>query len=772
MSRNARARRAQQRKSEQAIGLMTGLREGAPGEGAIHGESALCCLSERNLTSRSFTLRAQTVNEQERSVEAVIATEEITQVMDYRTWEMIDETLVMDGANLPGQVPMLESHARWSLDSVMGSIRNLRIENSHVVGRLYFAKDEASERAWAKVRDGHITDVSAGYSVDGYVDIQPGQTQNINGRLYTARDRRLRITTRWTLKEGSLVAIGADPSSKIREGAQKQPTGRSPGRSGPTSPREFSMNKHLRKFLESKGLKAGATDQEARDFMRSLAGEDAIRAEALAGIQDEPASPAPASEPAGQRVDTPAPGADPQAIAIQAVRAERERVEQIRALAGDEVPQEQVQQAIREGWSVERASRTFLEAIRAGRAPAIHTMSSSERATPEVLGAALAIRAGTNMLPSRLTGEARAQRERILNQAERFADLSLLDMIRMAGAGSGVRVPIGRNETLEFLRHDVQRAGAMTAQLSNVFTTSVNARLMQAWEEYPDSTTGWVSEVDVADFKTNDRIGLDKVPGLSRLPRGGTAKEATFGDVSESYKVFRFAKKATIDEQDIIDDNMSVFQTIPSDLGEAARRLRPDIVYALLLANANLSDGGALFNATATTTAGGHANLSTGGGSALSATSLQAGIVAMAKQKYNNVNLNLMAAFLIVPQDLRFTAEILLASAERVISADSGGTYNPLKSMNIQLRSDNRIGVAGVTDPISGTARTGTATNWFITTRPGRTIEVGYISGTGRRPQVRPYTLAQGQWGMGWDINMDIGAKALDYRGLYKADGA
>ena len=49
-----------------------------------------------------------------------------------------------------------------------------------------------------------------------------------------------------------------------------------------------------------------------------------------------------------------------------------------------------------------------------------------------------------------------------------------------------------------------------------------------------------------------------------------------------------------------------------------------------------------------------------------------------------------------------------------------------------------------------------------------KTIEVAYRRGTGRAPQVRSFTLDKGKWGMGWDINMDIGAKAMDWHGMRK----
>jgi len=77
-----------------------------------------------------------------------------------------------------------------------------------------------------------------------------------------------------------------------------------------------------------------------------------------------------------------------------------------------------------------------------------------------------------------------------------------------------------------------------------------------------------------------------------------------------------------------------------------------------------------------------------------------------------------------------------------------------------------------VTDPRSGSARTGLDTNWFLTSGADRGLRVAYRRGTGRQPALRSFTLDRGQWGLGWDINMDIGAAFLDFRTWYKSTGA
>jgi hypothetical protein len=48
------------------------------------------------------------------------------------------------------------------------------------------------------------------------------------------------------------------------------------------------------------------------------------------------------------------------------------------------------------------------------------------------------------------------------------------------------------------------------------------------------------------------------------------------------------------------------------------------------------------------------------------------------------------------------------------------------------------------------------------------TIEVAYVRATGRTPRVTPFTLTEGRFGMGWTVVLDVGAKAMDWKGLRK----
>jgi len=733
----------------------------------------------REITTRAFTLRAESADEENRSVEAVIATDDPVTVYDWRAGGLVDEVLRMDGVELPDRVPMLANHSRWSLDDVFGSARDIEAGEHEITGRLYFAEGDAdAERAWQKVRGGHIRDVSAGYRAVKYTDIQPGQSAAVAGKTYTARGRTLRVTTRWQLREVSLVPIGADPRSKIRADHFDE---------------DFQMNKRLRKYLESIGLRAEATEEEAQSFLEGLEGERAERAEALRTQEpeggenrsDPPADP-PADPPDdhGRGDSDGDPPADPEAIARRAIADERRRVRALEELAGEDVSRDTLQRAIHEGMTVERASQLFLEDIRRREpsGPAIHSRSRDRDTNARSLAAGFMATSGIDPTQHSMhNGRATpAQRDRITEQdadrGDEFRGMSTYDLVREC-----LLIDTGRSVRTVEQAIDALRASPSGATLSYVFSTNVYARLLEGWNAIGDTTAGWCDEEDVPNFLQQEDISLSASARLERLPRGGTANHATASDSHETYSIARYAKQFVVDEQDIIDDRLGAILRMPMEMGEAARQLRPDMVYSVMLQNPTMvSDSGAVFNSTAVTTSGGHANLGTG---ALSATTLKAGISAMVKQRLNRTTkdpgkqLNIRPRFLIVPAALEWTARELTASEFLMkLFADSSDPH--YSQLNLIARDglipviDDRVGAIGVLDPRTGSSRTGTDTNWFLTQGGRRGLRVAYRRGTNRQPAMRSFALTEGQWGLGWDINMDLGVAFTEWKTWYKSTGA
>lgn len=170
-------------------------------------------LVKLGMSVRNFGVAPNSFDEKTRSVEGVLSTENPVSTWDWKRYEMVDEVLLSDSFSYPSQIPLLDSHNRFSVKDQLGSVRDMRTENNQLVGRFYFATTSDAEDAMKKVREGHLTDLSIGY-IPNHKYIAEGETyQHSDGRKFTGP---LNLSTITEVKECSLTPIGADSFSKLR----------------------------------------------------------------------------------------------------------------------------------------------------------------------------------------------------------------------------------------------------------------------------------------------------------------------------------------------------------------------------------------------------------------------------------------------------------------------------------------------------------------------------------------------------------------------------
>lgn len=613
---------------------------------------------------------------------------------------------------------------------------------------------------------GHQFEASIGAKIDdalAYV-VPAGETKVVNGREQAGP---FIYAPKAVIRETSVLPMGADPKTQVNLAATA--AGLLKG-----------VTMTFDEWLTSLGLDAASLTDGAKTALQAQfdAQHSATNAAAAAN-PDELAQAGEEPKPAPNPTDTQAAAAlnlqaagtvDVAAQLRQDAAAELRRQAEIRTrCAGDD---RIMQAAIAGNWTPEQAELHMLRAQARTQAPAGHVRSHDSTCNLQALQGAMILRAGGRLdhpsyqtpraLAMNVPGWLRAglntdQRQRAMESAWRFRDMSMIDLAREACRIDGRDVPHSRQEMLQ--------AAFSGSSLTSIFTTNVNTQILSTYEEAGDTTQEWTKETEVADFKTNERPRMAKGPDLVKLPSGGTADHMTRADVGESYKIARYAKQFTVDEQDMINDAFNALADTPREMGLAAARLRPRLIYAILLANPNLAaTSRALFNAT-------DGNLDTT--AALAIATLKAAVQAMFLFQENGVNLGLHATHLLVPATLEFTAYELLESAAVVIAGTAGSVTERAANNALTKKSIKVVPSAdlenGVVDPDSGTTYSGSASTWYLACAMAHTIEVAYLRGTGRSPQVRSFKLDKGQWGVGWDVNMDIGAKALDWRGLHKA---
>lgn len=685
------------------------------------------------------------------------------------------------------QVPVLYDHCKWDPSYIVGQGQSVAIEAGVLVveGKFVVVDDLPAERNYARqvlarADAGYQWQASVGADPKSLDKIEAGASVNVNGRdypgpCYVARGIQLR--------EVSFVILGGDRKTSAVVARNRI--------------KGTAMS--FEEWLLSMGFEDAASlsevqranlklvyDEQHPEGGDSDAGDTAAETPTNAaenGTATEEEETPPANAAARRPKVTARDRADRIAARRRQEAAEQQRTDDIRRICAEAGnPTMTVDRragvsiaahAIQEGWSVAETRREVeLQQLRAarGQGPAVIVAGKDRDCTLQALQGAMILRARGRLdhpaygsvqalgrLPAWLrAGINDADRNRYMEAAHRYADISLVDLCRESLRLDGRDVTGGRSEVIQ--------AAFSGSSLTNVFTTNVNAVLLASYMEIEDTTKEWTTEVDVADFKTQERPRVEVPGGLKKLPRGGTADHAKYADLVESYKIARYALQFQIDEQDIIDDSLGALGNVPMDFGRAAARLRPDLVYGILLANDTLNATSRnLFNAT-------DGNLDTT--AALASGTLKAAISAMMVFQENGVNLGLRPTHLLVPPTLDFTARELLQSTAIVIAGTAGsvterGSANTLQGL-LKPVAEPRL-ENGLTDPSSDTTHSGSSSTWYLAAQQAHTIEVAYLRGSGRAPRVRSFVLDKGQFGIGYDVSMDLGAKALDWKGLHKA---
>jgi hypothetical protein len=154
-------------------------------------------------TRRAPAVAATSWNAESRTFEAVLSTGAAVERQDARG--VFDEVLDLAGASLPERIPLLDSHARDSVDRVIGHVSGLRVVSGDLVGTVTLSRHSPQAiRLAQEISDGARFGLSVGYRVRTWRD-------------GTADGRRTRTATQWDVLEASLVAVGADNRAGMRE---------------------------------------------------------------------------------------------------------------------------------------------------------------------------------------------------------------------------------------------------------------------------------------------------------------------------------------------------------------------------------------------------------------------------------------------------------------------------------------------------------------------------------------------------------------------------
>lgn len=727
---------------------------------------------DRTFGAIALSVRTNSLNIDDRSIEADVSTENPVLMPDYERGEMVPEILLTSGVILPDsrQVPFLDSHNRASVANQLGSARDISIgDDNKLKARLQFSS--AADSEFTKVREGHVTDVSAGYQVLRKTHIKRGETKEIEGREYTGP---VNVVTQWRLMEVSLTPIGADSLAKLR--------GLDPESFIPCT-KGFEMLKELRDWCVARGMSVSLTDEEAQKWMSQHLAEKAETDIEDPDMKDEEDMP--------PEEQTKSAKAQIDARSIAKIIAEETR----KAIAEEHKRQEQFRKEVTElceladlpseaeacrGLADIAAVRKHLADAKANSTRSIgynvsikQTGSGFENLIRD-MGSALTLRAVQAATPNQTTIEKVYPAAQRAKGADNFKYASLYNMAEEYVRALGV-------DTRQLSREDVAIAAMFGPEKLGIRTSlaathvtgnfpaltldAVNKSMMVGYTETPSTWRGPMRQAaSVPDFKSIHRVVMGAVPNLPVWNDNSNPEKASFADAKETYAVESRSLEINFSYRLLVNDDMDAISRTPAMMGAAAARTVNAVAWSQVTSNPTLRDSVALF--AAATGNRKRTNLTTGAGTP-SVSTLQTLSNLMRQMRGENqvVNgteiesadiLNLTPRYIIGPSALETTIKQLVLSA-----------YDP--AANTFQVYNTATQLTPIIEPLLDANST---TAWYLFADPSQidTVEVSFLQGQ-ENPVVREFT-DERNLSRNYIVMQTFAAKAMNHRGVQKHAGA
>ena len=635
------------------------------------------------------------------------------------------------GMDIPETVPLLTNHENKT-DSRVGIISASIKDNVLEISGEIVSDSKDAQDIVAQGKAGADWQLSIGADVKECELVKSNRTvngQEIEGPFYHV--------TKSTLREVSVVAVGADAHTSMKVTAQ------------------FNLSKNNiegESMTEENKNNVSAADETVnteQEKKQKTAAPTAKENEA----EKKPEQAKAEATPAAITASATDVSATAKEAAVAAVKAERERVSAIQGICNGEFPEIE-KQAIASGWTPEVVTKKVLETIRAERPAA--SVNISVKAKPEggemrkTLEAAMSLRCGVDADTLEKSYGAQTV-EAGMKEMDMPLKQLLVECMKLDG------IPYNRgfdNETI--------RAAFSSVSLPGILSNVANKKLLQSYEAQPVIATKLCSTGDLNDFKENDRFRLTDVGDLLPIAADGEIKDGGLIEETAKNQLETYGKKFCLTRKMIINDDLGAFMKVPTAMGNRAARLIDQLFFSRLLANPTQSDGKALFSNA-------HKNLLGGASSALSADSLKKAIQLFLDQvDADGQPIAVEPKYLLVPTALKHLAVELTQGATLIMSGSDNAVrpaLNVLADENLQVVSSPYLGNSAY----EGASQTG----WYLFGDPKTidTWEIGFLKGK-RTPTVERGETDFNTLGLWFRVYFDLGIREQDHRGMVKANGA
>ncbi len=326
--------------------------------------------------------------------------------------------------------------------------------------------------------------------------------------------------------------------------------------------------------------------------------------------------------------------------------------------------------------------------------------------------------------------------------AREYRGMTLVELGKELLAEQGINT---RGMDKMALADRVFKRSQSTGDFQLLFEGVIDRMLREPYEFAPEYWDKIARQTSVSDFREKGLYTVGGANGMKKVPEGGEIKYTTLKESKSTIRVESYAEGIMFTRQAFINDDLSAFDVIPSSFVRDWGILRGDMVWGLIVDNARMSDGKAMFCAD-------HGNLLTGTGSALSEDSLAAAKVLLSKQKdMAGKTIRVLPKYLIVPSELETTAKKLVTAT----------TPAKVSDVNVFANEFDIIVEPRLTDPKA----------WYLSADPNAvdTLYYAYLEGNEalRVNSEEDFNTDT----MKYAVRGDFGASAIDHRGMVKAAG-
>ena len=299
-----------------------------------------------------------------------------------------------------------------------------------------------------------------------------------------------------------------------------------------------------------------------------------------------------------------------------------------------------------------------------------------------------------------------------------------------------------------------------TAAFPAILDNAIRKNIVQMYQEIPTTFQLWTTKGSVSDFKpTKDHSYLAGGAGeFLRVGENGELKADTpKTELLPQRQIDTFGRQFSMTRQAFINDDVGFITEMPGLYAMSAKRTINKQVYKILIDNPAIFDGVSLFDNA-------HNNL-IASGAAPSIDTLQAAMLKLLHQKDPfGDSIMVEPKYVIVPVGYGFKMSQILETAMIDVTGIGSHTANAL----YQYRNKLQVIEEGALNVLAGD---GKAIPWFVAgdQRYAKSLQVDYLNGQ-ETPTIRRSEVP-GRLGFVWDIWLDWGITAVDFRGIAKNPG-